>query len=260
MQPLRLALLQVQTHWHDPVSNRALFAPLIESVADRSDLVVLPEMFSTGFTMAGAVVAEKMDGATVSWLRRIAQAGHVTVCGSVVINDNGHIYNRFIWTNGEDLGYYDKRHLFRMSGEHEHYAMGKVRSVFQVGDWRICPLVCYDLRFPVWFRNTNDYDALVCVANWPGSRRDAWLTLLRARAIENQVYSAGVNIVGTDGNGVSYTGGTSAYGPDGETLVERFDKAGIELITFDPGQLTRLRESFPVWRDADRFSVDTGED
>lgn len=256
MRPLSLALIQNETHWHAPDENRALFEPLIRASAERADLIVLPEMFSTGFTMASRAVAEPMDGPTVTWLKNTAREISTTLCGSVVIESDGQYFNRFIWATpqGEVL-HYDKRHLFRMAGEHEHYDVGGSKTVFEIEGWRVCPMVCYDLRFPVWFRNEGDYDAIVCVANWPAARRDAWLTLLRARAIENQVYAAGVNRVGVDGNSVAYSGGTAAYGPDGEVLAERLDDAGVEFVSFDGERLANRREEFPVWRDADGFEL-----
>ena len=256
MQSVNLALIQSETHWHDARANRDHFEPLVRASADKADLIVLPEMFSTGFTMASQEVAETMHGETVAWLVKLASDIETTICGSVVIEEGGSFYNRFLWVLPDgSVEHYDKRHLFRMAGEHEHFTVGDAKSVFQLGDWRICPLVCYDLRFPVWFRNEGDYDAIVCVANWPAARRDAWMTLLRARAIENQVYAAGVNIVGVDGNNVTYSGGTAAYGPDGEVLAERLDNAGVEFVSFDGERLALRREEFPVWRDADNFEL-----
>ncbi len=257
MQPLTLALIQTVTHWHAPDANHRMFEPLIREAAGRADLILLPEMFSTGFTMASSAVAEELSGPTVNWLKTTSQETGCYLCGSVVIKDGGRYFNRFMWVspNGE-IGYYDKRHLFRMAGEHEHYSIGDSKRIFRIGDWRICAMVCYDLRFPVWFRNERDYDAIIVVANWPAARRDMWLTLLKARAIENQVYAAGVNIVGVDGNGVEYKGGSAVYGPDGETVVEPLDGVGIEYATLDADHLSARRKVFPVWRDADKFFIE----
>lgn len=256
LQSLNLALIQTDTHWHDPEANREMFAPLIAEASRTSDLVALPEMFSTGFTMASAEMAESMSGPTLAWLADQAQTNECHLCASLVIQDAGAFYNRFVHVapDGSRVKY-DKRHLFRMAGEHEHYSPGDAKTVFRVGQWRICAMVCYDLRFPVWFRNEGDYDALLVLANWPAARRNAWLTLLRARAIENQVYAAGVNIVGVDGNGVAYGGGTAAYDPDGATLVERLDDKGIEYVRFDSDLLAKRRSEFPVWQDADSFRL-----
>lgn len=256
MQPLKVALIQAATHWHDPASNRQMFSALLDEVPADAHLALLPEMFSTGFTMASAEVAETMDGPTVSWLRAEAAARELVLCGSVVIRAGDVFYNRFLWVPPEgNIAVYDKRHRFRMAGEHEHYSAGAERLVVELRGWRLCPMVCYDLRFPVWLRNRGDYDALLCVANWPAARQAAWNTLLRARAIENQAYLAAVNIVGTDGNGVEYSGGSAAFAPDGTVLVERFDEPGVLVTEFDAGRLASLRAEFPVGDDADDFDL-----
>ena len=256
MQPLTLSLLQTPTHWHDPAANRAHFAELLAEVPAETQLVLLPEMFSTGFTMASREVAETMAGETLSWLKQRAVDLGKVLCGSLVIEEDGAFFNRFVAvTPTGDCVQYDKRHRFRMAGEHEHYSAGGEKIVFEVGGWRVCPMVCYDLRFPVWFRNSDDYDLLVCVANWPAARQAAWNTLLRARAIENQAYAAGVNIVGTDGNGVTYSGGSAIYAPDGDVLVEAHDTAQLVTQTLDGARLKSLREQFPVWQDADEFQL-----
>lgn len=256
LQPLQVALLQTATHWHDAAANRAMFSEQLKNLQQGVQLAVLPEMFSTGFTMASTEVAETMQGPTVDWLRQQAAAHNMVLCGSVVIRAAEGYFNRFmaVYPNGE-LVHYDKRHLFRMAGEHEHYAAGVGRPTFEVGGWRILPLVCYDLRFPVWSRNRRDYDAIVTVANWPAARRMAWNRLLCARAIENQAYMVGVNIVGEDGNGVTYSGGSAVYAPDGETLVEVFDEARMVHVQLDGAQLNDYREAFPAWRDADEFEL-----
>ncbi len=265
MQPLNVCLLQTATHWHQPQANRDMFEELFARVPPRADLVVLPEMFSTGFSMASGEIAEPMDGATVTWLRQQAAVLGKVVCGSVVISEGGEYFNRFIWMPPDGTaGYYDKRHCFRMAGEHEHYSAGGGKIILQLGAWRVCPLVCYDLRFPVWFRNHAAgsgqhggaaYDVLLCVANWPQVRQAAWQTLLRARAIENQAYAVGVNITGTDGNGVVYGGGSAVYAPDGEILLELDAGARVADAELDGTSLQQLRKSFPVWQDADRFEL-----
>ena len=254
---LTISLLQTDTVWHDPAANRARFDDLLAQVPAATGLVLLPEMFATGFTMDSAAVAETMQGDTVAWLQqRAADTGKV-LCGSLVIHADGAYYNRFLCAQPDGtLATYDKRHRFRMAGEHEHYSAGGRKIVVHVRGWRVCPMVCYDLRFPVWFRNRGEYDLLVCVANWPAARREAWNTLLRARAIENQVYAAGVNIVGTDGNGVAYSGGSAVYAPDGLPLAEAFDTAQIVTCSIAWAPLAALREEFPVWQDADEFELD----
>jgi omega-amidase len=259
VRPLTLALVQTARRWHDAAANRALFDAWFDAVPDTADIVVLPEMFSTGFTMAAAEVAEPMDGPTVGWLRTTARRLDKVVCGSLVIAEGGECFNRFVWMRPDGaVVTYDKRHRFRMAGEHAHYAAGSVRQVIALGDWRILPVVCYDLRFPVWLRNRGDYDLLLVVANWPAARKLAWDTLLRARAIENLACVAGVNIVGTDGNHVAYTGGTVAYGPDGAALLESVADPGVYCVTLDGYALTTFRSQFPAWQDADDFSLDVG--
>lgn len=262
LSPLTLCLLQTHTHWHDPNANQRHFENLFAAVPAQADIVVMPEMWSTGFTMASAEVAEPMDGPSVQWMLDQARSMNKVVCGSVVVQAGGKHFNRFIWAApGETVVTYDKRHLFRMAGEHEHYAPGDRKIVVQYKGWRICPMVCYDLRFPVWFRNhtTNDgrlaYDLLLCVANWPAARRDAWNALLKARAIENLSYAAGVNITGVDGNQVAYSGGTCAYHPNGETLLEIFDREEVATVTLQAQPLVDLREAFPAWQDADPFTL-----
>ena len=256
MQPLTVSLIQTDTRWHDPAANRARFDRWFEDVPDSAQLVVLPEMFSTGFTMASAEVAEPMDGPTVGWMRDRAAALGRTLCGSVVIEDGGRFFNRLLWVPPDGaIESYDKRNRFRMAGEHEHYDAGARRCVVGLGGWRILPLVCYDLRFPVWLRNRGDYDLLLAVANWPAPRQTAWNALLRARAIENLAYAAGVNIVGTDGNGVPYTGGSAVYDPEGRTLAEAGNSVSLLTVTLDGEALADYRQRFPAWQDADDFEL-----
>lgn len=256
MQPLSVSLIQTATRWHDPAANRALFDAHLAEVPDEAALVVLPEMFSTGFTMAAREVAEPMSGPTVTWLRSRAQALGKTLCGSVVIEEGGACYNRFVWMPPDGRAVtYDKRHRFRMAGEHEHYAAGDGRPSITLGDWRVRAAVCYDLRFPVWLRNRGDYDLLVVVANWPAARQTAWSTLLRARAIENLAYTVGVNIVGTDGAGIEYRGGSVVYDSEGTALLDAGDAPGVFTVTLDGAALQAHRLRFPAWQDADDFDL-----
>lgn len=252
---LRIALVQTAPLWHDAAGNRRLFDQAIRSISEPVDLVVLPEMFSTGFTMSSRAMAETMDGATVSWLREQAARHGVTIAGSIVVDD-GSTFNRLVWMppHGRE-SVYDKRHLFRMAGEHEHYAAGNKRVVVTIGPWRVCLCVCYDLRFPVWLRSRNDYDVLLCVANWPAARQSAWATLLRARAVENQCYAVGVNRVGTDGNGVEYRGGSTVCDWNGAALLEENDTPGALSVSLDLDALNAYRQRFPAWQDADEFEV-----
>ena len=256
MQPLTVSLLQTDTHWHDAAANRALFDDLFAQVPSAAQLVVLPEMFSTGFTMDSSQVAESMEGATVAWMRERAQSLGKVLCGSMVISAADQYFNRFIWAMPDgELRWYDKRHLFRMANEHEHYAAGSERITLELYGWRICPAVCYDLRFPVWLRNRGDYDVLLVVANWPAARRVAWQSLLRARAIENQAYCVGVNIVGDDGNGLHYAGGSGVYAHDGEELSECGNTPSVVTQVLPWQSLQEAREQFPVNLDADDFTL-----
>ena len=258
MQDLNLTLLQTPLLWHDPAGNREVLGDLITREAAGSDLLVLPETFTTGYTMEAAQVAETMDGATVQWLRELAAQHSVDICGSIIVEEDGRHFNRLIWVKPEgDLRTYDKRHLFRMGGEHDRYTAGQERIIVRLGDWRICPMVCYDLRFPVWSRNRGDYDLLLYVANWPAARLSAWETLLPARAVENLSYAAGVNRTGADGKGVE-NGGTSMIC---DYLGTRVAEAGKEpatvRATLSLADLQRYREKFPAWKDADSFDLHT---
>ena len=252
---LRVALVQTAPAWHDSAANREHFGQMIDTIDDDVDLVVLPEMFSTGFTMSSREMAETMTGETVAWLRDQAADRGVTMVGSVVIED-GSYFNRMVWMPPDGQAtVYDKRHLFRMAGEHEHYAAGQDRVVVTLGAWRMCLSICYDLRFPVWLRCRNDYDLMLCVANWPAARQSAWNTLLRARAVENQCYVVGVNRIGTDGNRVEYRGGSAVYDWNGAALVERADDPDVLVASLDLDALDAYRRRFPAWRDADEFEV-----
>ena len=256
MKPLEITLIQTKTHWHAPQANQTMFENLWSQIPEQSQIVVLPEMFSTGFTMASAAMAEPMSGPTVAWMCAQADALNKVVCGSVVIVDEGQYYNRFIWAEpGAEPRFYDKRHCFRMADEHKFYSSGGERLVIEYAGWRICPMICYDLRFPVWIRNRQDYDVLLCVANWPAARLDAWRTLLKARAIENQAYVVGVNIVGVDGNDVAYSGGSGVYDPVGVCLGEYLDDPIVATHELDYAHLLDLRSQFPVWQDADSFEL-----
>jgi predicted amidohydrolase len=256
VQNLKISLVQADLHWHAPEANRERLQHQATVVAGASDLIVLPEMFTTGFTMAAAEVAERMDGDSVQWMADTARELRVTLTGSLVIQDDERYYNRLIWMPPDgNLGYYDKRHLFRMADEQEHYAAGQSRKIFTLGDWRICPLVCYDLRFPVWSRGVDEYDLLLYVANWPAARRSAWQTLLPARAVENLGYCAGVNRVGTDGKDIAYAGDSGAWDYLGRRLVDAGDQPGTITVELDGAALTRYRNKFPAHLDADSFRL-----
>ena len=254
---LTLSLVQTPTHWHDPPRNRAHFDALLEELPPNADVALLPEMFTTGFTMSAAEVAEPMDGPSVAWMQSRARALSCVLCGSLVIEEGGKFFNRMIWASADGgITTYDKRHRFRMAGEHQHYDEGTARVVVDCRGWRISLAVCYDLRFPVWLRNRGDYDLLLLAANWPAARQLAWRTLLSARAIENLSYVAGVNVLGEDGNGVRYRGGSALYGPEGDALLEVGERTSIFTATLEKSALDEYRKSFPAWRDADDFAIE----
>lgn len=264
MQALRVALVQGATRWHDPRANQEYYAGLVRKVARLSDLAVLPETFLTGFTNDTAGHAEPADGEGLGWMRALAAETGVVITGSLIVRDGDACYNRLYWVqpDGETQSY-DKRHLFRMAGEHQHFAGGERQLTVSLKGWRIRPLVCYDLRFPVWSRNRRDeaaeggmdYDLALYVANWPAARRHAWRTLLRARAIENLSFSLGVNRAGTDGNGHQYAGDSCVIDPLGEALLEFGAEERVETVTLDAARLLEHRQRFPAWMDADSFEL-----
>lgn len=265
MPDLRLSLVQGDTRWRDPAGNRSYYGGLIAPLARQTDLVVLPETFSSGFCNEAAAEAERMDGPTVRWLREQAAALGAVVTGSLQIRDGAGVYNRLVWARPDGtIAHYDKRHLFRMAKEHETYAAGRGRLTVELNGWRVCPLVCYDLRFPVFARNRFgveapgrfDYDLLIFVANWPAARRFAWQSLLRARAIENLAYVAAVNRVGTDGNGLAYAGDSVVLDMLGQTLADPGDGAKTVTATISESALAEHRKRFPAQLDADRFALE----
>jgi predicted amidohydrolase len=256
--------VQGDTRWHDPAGNRDYYGDLIAPLHGQTDLVLLPETFTSGFSNDAIDQAETMDGPTIAWLREQARTLGAAVCGSVQIRDGEGVYNRlcFVTPDGA-LQTYDKRHLFRYAKEHERYAPGRDRLTIDYRGWRICPLVCYDLRFPVFSRNRYDverpgdldYDVLLYVANWPSARAHAWKTLLRARAMENLCFVAGLNRVGTDGNGLHYAGDSAVIDPLGRPLSECTDMEVVVTTALPAKELIAHRERFPAMLDADRFTL-----
>jgi omega-amidase len=255
----RVTLAQQPLAWHDAAANRAHFAEILAPVRGATDLVVLPEMFTTGFTMQPEQYAEAADGETRAWLLGQARALDAAVGGSVAVNDRGRYFNRFMLaTPSGDLYSYDKRHLFRMGGEHRHYSAGGHAMIIEFRGLRLCPLVCYDLRFPVWSRRRPelDYDLVIYAANWPAPRRHAWQTLLRARAIENQAFCVGVNRVGDDGAGNAHLGDSVVLDFMGMPLLELGGEARVATVPIEPDAVREWRDRFPAQLDADAFSLE----
>ena len=267
MHDLRISLVQGDTRWLDPEGNRAYYGRLIAPLHGITDLILLPETFTSGFSNEAIGQAETMEGPTVAWLREQSRKLGAAITGSVQIRDGEGVYNRLLFVTPDGaIAHYDKRHLFRYAGEHERYAAGRSRLTVEYKGWRICPLVCYDLRFPVFSRNRFDverpdqldYDLLLYVANWPAARAHAWKTLLRARAIENLCFVAGLNRVGEDGNGLQYDGESAVIDMLGHPLSESMDAEVVTTTTLPAALLLGHRERFPAMRDADAFSLVNG--
>ncbi|MBC7689714.1 MAG: nitrilase family protein [Aquabacterium sp.] len=277
MAPLIVTTIQTNLAWENKAANLQMLEGKIDSLEEKTEVVVLPEMFSTGFSMNTAMLAETMDGETVEWMKAVAARHKIILIGSLIIKENDRCYNRLVWMlpNGQ-FGYYDKRHLFAYGEEDKHYTAGNKRLIASVKGWRINLQVCYDLRFPVWARNrllqtdtpaervpaieeTNavprpEYDLLIYVANWPERRSHAWKTLLCARAIENQCYVVGVNRVGRDGKNINHSGNSLVIDPLGEVLYHMAEEEDIFTITLQREHLEDVRTKFPFWKDADQFN------
>ncbi len=253
---MKIAIIQSELVWENPEANRKYFEQEIQAIQEDVNLMVLPEMFTTGFTMNPLVVAETMQGETVAWLQTLAKAKNAAITGSVVIKENSSCYNRllFVFPSGE-VQYYDKRHLFTLAGEEKVYTPGKQKLIVDYLGWKICPLVCYDLRFPVFSRNVEQYDLLLYVANWPQKRIAAWDVLLRARAIENMSYVLGVNRIGTDDNAHFYTGHSQAVDFLGNYLLEPQQKAGAFIVEIDKEKLLETRKRLGFLNDRDAFVI-----
>jgi predicted amidohydrolase len=264
MNDLLVSLVQSSPVWEDAAASLQHLDQVLQAQDQPAHVIVLPEMFSTGFSMQPEKYAQAMDGSAVAWMRAMAKEKNAIVTGSLMTEENGQYFNRLLWVlpNGK-TGHYDKRHLFAFANEHLHYGAGKKRMIARVNGWKICLQVCYDLRFPVWARQRParegpqdaqpEYDVLIYVANWPSSRSHAWKVLLHARAIENQCYVIGVNRVGTDGNGLHYAGGSLVVGPLGETLYQANDQEEIQTQRLSFQQLKDARAAFPFLQDGDDF-------
>ena len=252
---LNLALLQAELAWEDPEANRNAFTNIIREIPGETDLIVLPEMFTSGFTMNPSALANSEGPVTLEWMRAHASATGAAICGSIVFASEARYYNRllFVYPDGHYMSY-DKRHTFTLAGENKVYEAGNKRCILEFKGFRICPMICYDLRFPVWSRNTESYDLLIYVANWPAPRILAWDTLLRARAIENMAFCAGVNRIGTDDNGHAYTGHSAVYDSLGETVVFS-EERGVLKACLQKAHLDKTRKSLRFLDDRDEFSL-----
>lgn len=261
MPDLKITIIQTNLKWEDKQANLKMLLDKIERI-DTPEIVILPEMFTTGFSMKPEQLAETMDGHTINWMKQVAMTKKIILTGSVIIKEGEKYYNRLVWMlpNGE-YGVYNKRHLFAYGREPEHYTAGHSRLIASVKGWKVNLQICYDLRFPLWARQKREetseaeYDVLIYVANWPEKRNTAWKTLLQARAIENQCYVAGVNRVGMDGNGIYHSGDSMIIDPLGVILYQMEHKEDVFSITLQKEKLSEVRAKFPFWKDADNFLI-----
>ena len=256
MTPLTIALIQTDLLWQDPSGNLRMLEEKIRSIGENTDLIVLPEMFTTGFTMDAERLAEPMDGDAVSWMHQMAKEKNSVVAGSLIIREANQYYNRLVWMRPDgQWDAYDKRHLFTFAGEDKFYAPGTKHLIVQLKGWKIMPLTCYDVRFPVWSRNTQGYDLLLYVASFPEKRIHAWKSLLVARAIENQCYTIGLNRVGYDGNGIYHSGDSRVINYEGHILFEQSKEETIHLTTLSFEKQQQFRASLQFLKDSDSFNL-----
>jgi len=261
MASLTITLIQTDIAWQNKAANLLMLKNKIDAIEERTEIIVLPEMFSTGFTMQPELFAETMEGETMQWMKDIAATNKIILTGSIIINENNKYFNRLIWMlpNGQ-FGYYDKRHLFAYADEDQHYTAGNKRLIASVKGWKINLQICYDLRFPIWSRQQpgetdSEYDLLLFVANWPEKRNHAWKTLLCARAIENQCFVVGVNRVGNDGKSIYHSGNSLVIDPIGQVLYHKSDDEDVCTITLQKEDVDKVRIQFPFWKDADDFII-----
>lgn len=258
---LSIALVQTDLFWKDKTANMAMLEEKLWGIPTGTDLIILPEMFPTGFSMDASELAEPMNLSICKWMKQMAAQSGAVITGSAIISDKGNYFNRLLWVTPEgEISTYDKKHLFRMAKEDETFSFGKSLPIFNLKGWEVCPQICYDLRFPVYSRNVwteegASYDFLFYIASWPGVRTSAWDALLPARAIENLSYVAGVNRVGRDGNGIDYLGHSACYDFKGEIITHLGESEVIQIFQLDADELERYREKFPAWRDADKFTI-----
>ncbi|WP_298221446.1 nitrilase family protein [Flavobacterium sp.] len=253
---MKVALIQTSLHWENPKANRDHFEEHINSIQEQVDLILLPEMFSTGFTMHPTEVAETMTGETISWMKSLARLKDSAIAGSLVVREGERYYNRlvFVFPSGE-ISTYDKKHLFTLAGEDKIYTSGHEKLIVEYFGFKICLLICYDLRFPVFSRNTEDYDALVYVANWPKPRINAWDILLKARAVENQCFTIGVNRIGVDNNNHDYIGHSQIVDCLGNYILEPQEKEGVFITDLDKKNMLETRKKLDFLSDRDAFTI-----
>lgn len=262
MSSLTITTIQTYLSWEDKAANLHTLEQKINALAQKTEVVILPEMFNTGFSMRPELFAETMEGETVKWMKKMSFNNRIVLTGSLMIEEDGHYFNRLVWMlpTGE-YGHYDKRHLFAFGKEDQHYKAGNKRLIASIKGWKINLQICYDLRFPVWARQSAaadikpEYDLLIYVANWPEKRNHAWKTLLCARAIENQCYVAGVNRVGNDGNNIYHSGNSLIVDPLGQVLYHMADEEDIFTIQLQKAPLLEVRQKFPFWKDGDCFII-----
>ena len=251
---LTVSLIQANLEWENKASNLSYFSKKLTQVDQDSDLIILPEMFTTGFSMNAESLAETMDGPSVQWMKEKANQLNSVICGSLIIKEDGKFFNRLIWARPEGrISYYDKKHLFTLAKEHATYSAGRRHLLVELKGWKIMPLICYDLRFPVWSRNTESYDLLLYVANFPEKRNHAWKSLLIARAIENQVYTIGVNRIGSDQNNIDYSGDSGVIDFEGNVLVSSAYLETIHTVKLDYEAQLTFRSKYAFLKDQGRF-------
>lgn len=261
-QDLIVTLIQSEIYWHNIDANLGMFEEKIWTIGEKTNLILLPEMFTTGFTMEAGQFAEPMNGKTFRWMKQQAAQTKAVVAGSYIVREHGQYFNRLIWMEPDgNYSYYDKRHLFRMAAEQQVYSAGNQRLIKNVNGWNVCPLICYDLRFPAWSRNKwlpdqerLEYDLLIYVANWPEKRINAWDILLQARAVENQCYVIGLNRTGKDGKEIKYNGHSVVVNPKGWKSLFTEDKEAVRTISLDYRKMRDFRKKFPAYLDADAFN------
>jgi omega-amidase len=254
---LKTAILQIDVIWENPEENKKKLETKINSITESIDLIILPEMFTTGFTMRPIALAETMNGATISWLRNIAKSKNCALTGSLIIKENNNFYNRmvFVFPN-QKIQYYDKKYLFTLAGEDQIYTSGNEKVLVNYKDWKICLQICYDLRFPVFSRNTDNYDLLIYVANWPKTRINAWDILLKARAVENLSYVIGVNRIGIDNNDLEYMGHSQIIDELGYFVISPTDKEDVFIATLDKNKMLETRNKLNFLKDRDVFEFE----